>query len=79
MHSIGRMIEIATQDGIDVITQGIPTDIFIAEWEDQFGMTMPYGFIEEIEREFKGGLLPTVAVEYWIQLENWFMDQDIGE
>jgi hypothetical protein len=74
MNPITRMVEIATQDGVDVLRMGIPTDIFIAEWENQYGMTMPEGFIEEIEREFKGGLIPTIAAQYWIQLDSWFID-----
>jgi hypothetical protein len=74
MNPITRMVEIATQDGVDVLRMGIPTDIFIAEWENQYGMTMPEGFVEEIEREFKGGLKPTIAAQYWIQLDSWFID-----
>jgi hypothetical protein len=79
MHPIGRMIEIATQDGVDVVRMGIPTDIFIAEWENQFGMNMPEGFVEEIEREYPKGLLPTIAAQYWIQLDGWFMDNTNDE
>jgi len=76
MNPITRMVEIATQDGVDVLRHGIPTDIFIAEWENQYGMTMPEGFVEEIEREYKGGLVPTIAAQYWIQLDSWFMDNN---
>ena len=73
---ITRMIEIATQDGVDVLRMGIPTDIFIAEWENEYGMTMPEGFVEEIEREYSTGLIPTIAAQYWIQLDSWFMDNN---
>ena len=73
---ITRMIEIATQDGVDVLRIGIPTDIFIAEWENEYGMTMPEGFVEEIEREYSTGLIPTIAAQYWIQLDSWFMDNN---
>jgi len=73
---ITRMIEIATQDGVDVLRMGIPKDIFIAEWENEYGMTMPEGFVEEIEREFSKGLTPTIAAQYWIQLNGWFMDNN---
>lgn len=73
---ITRMIDIATQDGVDVLRMGIPKDIFIAEWENEYGMTMPEGFVEEIEREFPKGLTPTVAAQYWISLNSWFMDNE---
>lgn len=73
---ITRMIDIATQDGVDVLRMGIPKDIFIAEWENEYGMTMPEGFVEEIEREFPKGLTPTVAAQYWISLNSWFVDNE---
>lgn len=73
---ITRMIDIATQDGVDVLRMGIPKDTFIAEWENEYGMTMPEGFVEEIEREFPKGLTPTVAAQYWISLNSWFMDNE---
>lgn len=73
---ITRMIDIATQDGVDVLRMGIPKDIFIAEWENEYGMTMPEGFVEEIEREFPKGLTPTIAAQYWISLNSWFVDNE---
>lgn len=73
---ITRMAEIAREDGIDVLRMGIPTSIFIAEWENEYGMTMPEGFVEEIEREFSKGLTPTIAAQYWISLDEWFMDNN---
>jgi hypothetical protein len=75
-NPISRMVEIAKEDGVDVLRIGIPKDIFIAEWENQYGMTMPEGFIEEIEREFPTGLLPTIAAQYWVQLNEWFKDNN---
>jgi hypothetical protein len=75
-NPITRMTEIATQDGVDVLRIGIPHSIFIAEWENQYGMDLPLVFIEEIEREFPKGLVPTVAAQYWIQLDSWFMDNN---
>jgi hypothetical protein len=71
---INRMVEIATQDGVDVLRMGIPTDIFIAEWVNEYGMDMPEGFVEEIEREFKNGMPVTIAAQYWISLDSWFTD-----
>jgi hypothetical protein len=71
---INRMVEIATQDGVDVLRMGIPTDIFIAEWVNEYGMDMPEGFVEEIEREFTKGMPVTIAAQYWISLDSWFTD-----
>jgi hypothetical protein len=73
-NPITRMIEVAEQDGVDVLRMGIPHDIFIAEWQSQYGIDLPVVFIEEIEREFPTGLVPTIAAQYWIQLDSWFMD-----
>ena len=71
---INRMVEIATQDGVDVLRMGIPTNIFIAEWVNEYGMDMPEGFVEEIEREFTKGMPVTIAAQYWISLDSWFTD-----
>jgi hypothetical protein len=71
---INRMVEIATNYGEDVLTYGIPTDIFIAEWVNEYGMDMPEGFVEEIEREYKNGLSLSVAADYWSSLDSWFTD-----
>ena len=73
-NPITRMVEIATADGVDVLRMGIPTDIFIAEWQNEYGMDMPYEFIEEIEREFTKGLPVTIASQYWVSFDNWFTD-----
>ena len=75
-NPILRMTEVARQDGVDVLRMGIPTNIFIAEWESQYGMDMPVGFIEEMEREFPKGLKPSVASQYWASLDDWFMDNN---
>jgi hypothetical protein len=53
---------------------GIPTDIFIAEWVNEYGMDMPEGFVEEIEREFTKGIPVNVAAQYWLSLDDWFTD-----
>jgi hypothetical protein len=71
---ISRMVEIATEDGVDVLRMGIPTDIFIAEWVNEYGMDMPEGFVEEIEREFTKGIPVNVAAQYWLSLDDWFTD-----
>lgn len=76
MSRIDRMIEIATQDGVDVLRNGIPHDIFISEWQNEYGVDLPVVFIEEIEREFPKGLTPTIAAQYWTQLDEWFMDNN---
>lgn len=76
MSRIDRMIEIAKQDGVDVLRNGIPHDIFISEWQNEYGIDLPVVFIEEIEREFPKGLTPTIAAQYWTQLDEWFMDND---
>jgi hypothetical protein len=76
MNRIDRMIEIATQDGVDVLRYGIPHDIFISEWQNEYGIDLPVVFIEEIEREFPKGLVPSIAAQYWIQLDEWFMDNN---
>jgi hypothetical protein len=73
-NPITRMVEIATADGVDVLRMGIPTDIFIAEWQNEYGIDMPYEFIEEIEREFTKGLPVTIASQYWVSLNSWFTD-----
>jgi len=73
-NPITRMVEIATADGVDVLRMGIPTDIFIAEWINEYGIELPYVFLEEIEREFPKGLPVTIASQYWISLDGWFTD-----
>jgi hypothetical protein len=73
-NPITRMVEIAKQDGVDVLRYGIPTDIFVAEWENEYGMELPYEYLEEIEREFPLGLLVTIAAQYWASLDSWFTD-----
>jgi hypothetical protein len=75
-NPISRMIKIAAEDGVDVLRIGIPTDIFIAEWENHYGITMPEGFIEELEREYKRGVPVNVAIEYWASLNSWFVDNN---
>jgi hypothetical protein len=73
-NTITRMIEIATQDGVDVLRYGIPTDIFIAEWQNEYGMDFPYEVQVEIEREFTKGLPVHTATQYWINLNDWFIN-----
>jgi len=72
--SIMRMIQIATEDGVDVLRHGIPTGIFVAEWENEYGMDFPYEYHEEILREFGKGIPVSIATQYWISLDSWFTD-----
>jgi hypothetical protein len=76
-NPITRMIEIATEDGVDVLRMGIPVNIFVGEWEDQYGMDVPWFALEEMEREFKDGMRPDIAMVYWTQLDDWFQGQEI--
>lgn len=73
-NPITRMVEIAREDGVDVLRYGIPAGIFIAEWENQYGMDFPYEYQEEIEREFPKGIPVSIAAQYWISLDGWFID-----
>lgn len=72
-NPITRMIELAKEDGVDVLRMGIPIDIFVSEWESQYGMNFPVILLEEIEREFETGIPVQISFTYWKNLDNWFM------
>jgi hypothetical protein len=40
-------------------------------------MEVPWFALEEMEREFKDGMRPDIAMTYWTQLDDWFQGQEI--
>jgi len=67
---IQRMLELAKDKPAD--QEAIPISIFVAEWESQYGMDVPYYYLEEMEREFPKGFSVATAMEYWASLDGWF-------
>lgn len=74
-RSIADMVDTATQDGVDVLRNGIPTDIFISAWEDEYGEDFPEFVRDEIEREFKDGLPVNTAAIYYQNLHYMWVER----
>ena len=74
-RSIADMVDTAKQDGVDVLRNGIPTNIFISAWEDEYGEDFPEFVRDEIEREFTDGLPVNIAGIYYQNLHYMWVER----
>lgn len=74
-RSIADMADMAKEDGVDVLRNGISTNIFISYWEYKYNENFPEFVRDEIEREFTDGLPVNVAGVYYQNLHEMWVDK----